>query len=132
VPVFSFGFLPSHLSGLPSFLHVWVRLLATCHSLLFWRSRKVGQRAGKVSRAGTSRVLKSNARPPRLNGDVAKRIDRSSSSIVAVRLRYSLVPSLLRVCRDRYSLTMGAVLTRLLEVFWTKKLDIVVIGLENR
>jgi hypothetical protein len=29
-------------------------------------------------------------------------------------------------------LTMGAVLTRLLEVFWTKKLDIVVIGLENR
>lgn len=27
---------------------------------------------------------------------------------------------------------MGAVLTRLLEVFWTKKLDIVVIGLENR
>ena len=28
--------------------------------------------------------------------------------------------------------TMGAVLTRLLEVFYTKKLDIVVIGLENR
>lgn len=27
---------------------------------------------------------------------------------------------------------MGAVLTRLLEVFYTKKLDIVVIGLENR
>ena len=27
---------------------------------------------------------------------------------------------------------MGAVLTKLLEVFWTKKLDIVVIGLENR
>jgi Arf/Sar family protein len=27
---------------------------------------------------------------------------------------------------------MGAVLTRLLEVFWTKKLDIVVIGLENK
>jgi hypothetical protein len=27
---------------------------------------------------------------------------------------------------------MGAVLTRLLEIFWTKKLDIVVIGLENR
>ena len=27
---------------------------------------------------------------------------------------------------------MGAILTKLLEVFWTKKLDIVVIGLENR
>jgi ADP-ribosylation factor-like protein 8 len=27
---------------------------------------------------------------------------------------------------------MGAVLTKLLEVFWTKKLDMVVIGLENR
>jgi hypothetical protein len=27
---------------------------------------------------------------------------------------------------------MGAVLTKLLQVFWTKKLDIVVIGLENR
>jgi len=27
---------------------------------------------------------------------------------------------------------MGAVLTRLLEIFYTKKLDIVVIGLENR
>ena len=27
---------------------------------------------------------------------------------------------------------MGAVLTKLLEIFWTKKLDIVVIGLENR
>ena len=26
---------------------------------------------------------------------------------------------------------MGAVLTKLLEIFWTKKLDIVVIGLEN-
>jgi len=27
---------------------------------------------------------------------------------------------------------MGAVLTRLLDIFYTKKLDIVVIGLENR
>lgn len=27
---------------------------------------------------------------------------------------------------------MGALLTRLLEIFYTKKLDIVVIGLENR
>jgi hypothetical protein len=27
---------------------------------------------------------------------------------------------------------MGAVLAKLLQVFWTKKLDIVVIGLENR
>lgn len=27
---------------------------------------------------------------------------------------------------------MGAILTRLLEIFYTKKLDIVVIGLENR
>jgi uncharacterized membrane protein len=30
------------------------------------------------------------------------------------------------------SITMGAVLAKLLQVFWTKKLDIVVIGLENR
>ncbi len=34
--------------------------------------------------------------------------------------------------RTEYNRTMGAVLTKLLEVFWTKKLDIVVIGLENR
>ena len=27
---------------------------------------------------------------------------------------------------------MGAVLAKLLQIFWTKKLDIVVIGLENR
>jgi len=29
-------------------------------------------------------------------------------------------------------LTMGQILTRLLEIFYSKKLDIVVIGLENR
>lgn len=32
----------------------------------------------------------------------------------------------------RCNLAMGAVLRKLLEVFWTKNLDIVVIGLENR
>ena len=30
------------------------------------------------------------------------------------------------------TLTMGQVLQRLLDIFYTKKLDIVVIGLENR
>ena len=36
------------------------------------------------------------------------------------------------VLRTKCIFTMGAVLAKLLQIFWTKKLDIVVIGLENR
>jgi hypothetical protein len=42
------------------------------------------------------------------------------------------LPVLFRNSRTFSSFTMGQVLQKLLDIFYTKKLDIVVIGLENR
>jgi hypothetical protein len=51
---------------------------------------------------------------------------------VSVPLHYLELPERFDPHSNIIKSTMGAVLTRLLEIFYTKKLDIVVIGLENR
>ena len=75
---------------------------------------------------------------PRLKDNVPFSFFRQQTQSNYGNTRYFLFSIILALASIHFAesnhtnYNMGAVLTRLLEVFWTKKLDIVVIGLENR